>query len=74
LDEIERSIGLAHDPVRETDPERLLEAEEKLNPLQATDPQVAVQGVIERHRAGGWHRPQLADELRDDPDHFPFNR
>jgi len=41
--EVVRGVSLAHDLVGEADPETLLEAEEKLDPLEAADPEVTIE-------------------------------
>ncbi len=46
-DEVSRTPGLRHHGVREANAERLLEAQEQLDPLEAAEAEVAVEGVVE---------------------------
>ena len=53
VDEISRRSRVGDDRVREAHSERALEAEQQLDTLEAADPEIAVEGIIERRRTCG---------------------
>jgi hypothetical protein len=68
-DEIARTCGLLHDPIGEADPELLLDAQQQLDPLEAADPEVAIERVVEPDRAARRRAAELVDEPADDVEH-----
>ena len=72
--QVVQGFGFAHDLIGEADPEPLLEAEQKFDPLQAANSQVAIERIVEPHRAGGRHGPQLPDQLGRGAEYFFLDR
>jgi hypothetical protein len=65
---------LCHDPVGQAGAEPLFEAEEQLDPLQAPDPEVAVEGVVEGDALAGPRPSHFGDEPLDDVEDPYLNR
>ena len=68
-DEIARTGGLLHDPVGEADTELLLDAQQQLDPLEAADPEVAIERVVEPDRPARRRAAELVNEPADDVEH-----
>jgi hypothetical protein len=65
-DEVSRTPGLGHHGVGKANAERLLEAEQQLDPLEAAEAEVAVERVVEGRAPPQGATTQLGHEPADD--------
>jgi hypothetical protein len=70
-DQVARALGVGHDRIRQAHAELLLEPQEQLDALEATDAEVAIERGPQGHRPP---RPsaQLDHQRFDDLEHPPF--